>query len=182
MLGILSSIAQESKDFLKHLNPVMLVFIGLLSLSTLRWAPKYRVSVIFLLFFHHFVLAKLATSSIKVKVHKKPTWLWWKEAIKYKGFYMAGRLFQFYWLKKIAGLCYLNQSPLPAMGTDVNLDRRMWCRSDMELNHVLYLEPLHGCVRESGSDISTSPLAPASEFLKKWLSGKYILVSKWERK
>ena len=28
-----------------------------------------------------------------------------------------------------------------------------------------------------GSDISTSQLAPASEFLKKWLSGKYILVS-----
>ena len=29
---------------------------------------------------------------------------------------------------------------------------------------------------ESGTDISTSPLAPASEFLKKGLSGKYILV------
>ena len=28
----------------------------------------------------------------------------------------------------------------------------------------------------AGFDISTSPLAPASEFLKKGLSGKYILV------
>ena len=28
----------------------------------------------------------------------------------------------------------------------------------------------------AGTDISTSPLAPASEFLKKGLSGKYILV------
>ena len=28
----------------------------------------------------------------------------------------------------------------------------------------------------SGTDISTSPLAPASEFLKKGLSDKYILV------
>ena len=29
----------------------------------------------------------------------------------------------------------------------------------------------------TGFDIRTCPLAPASEFLKKWLSGKYILVS-----
>ena len=28
-----------------------------------------------------------------------------------------------------------------------------------------------------GSDISTCPLAPASAFLKKWPSGKYILIS-----
>ena len=28
----------------------------------------------------------------------------------------------------------------------------------------------------AGTDISTSPLAPASEFLKKGLSGKYTLV------
>ena len=28
----------------------------------------------------------------------------------------------------------------------------------------------------SGTDISTGPLTPASEFLKKGLSGKYILV------
>ena len=28
----------------------------------------------------------------------------------------------------------------------------------------------------AGTDISTSPLAPASEFLKKGLSGKYMLV------
>ena len=27
----------------------------------------------------------------------------------------------------------------------------------------------------AGTDISTSPLAPASEFLKKGLSGKYVL-------
>ena len=37
---------------------------------------------------------------------------------------------------------------------------------------------IHWCrLQTTGSEISTSPLAPASEFLKKWLSGKYILVS-----
>ena len=30
--------------------------------------------------------------------------------------------------------------------------------------------------KAAGADISTSPLAPASDFLKKVLSGKYILV------
>ena len=33
-----------------------------------------------------------------------------------------------------------------------------------------------GDSKMAGTDISTSPLAPASEFLKKGLSGKYILV------
>ena len=31
-------------------------------------------------------------------------------------------------------------------------------------------------VQDPGTNISTSPLAPASDFLKKGLSGKYILV------
>ena len=39
MLGLLSSIAQGCKVFENHLNPVMLVLIGKLSLSTLRWVP-----------------------------------------------------------------------------------------------------------------------------------------------
>ena len=41
------------------------VFIGKLSPSTLKWVPCARVSVIFR-FWHHFVLAKLATSIIRV--------------------------------------------------------------------------------------------------------------------
>ena len=40
----------------------------------------------------------------------------------------------------------------------------------------VFPEDIFFCVRESGTDISTSPLAAASEFLKKGLSGKYVLV------
>ena len=50
-------------------NPVMLVFIRKLSLimSTLRWVPICQSFSHFSGFLHHFVLAKLVTSSIKVK-------------------------------------------------------------------------------------------------------------------
>ena len=44
----------------------MLVFIGKLSLSTLRWVPICQGFRYFHVFFHDFVLAKLATSSIRV--------------------------------------------------------------------------------------------------------------------
>ena len=73
MLRLPSRKAQGCKDFFRKngLNPVMLVLIGKLSLSTLIWVLYARVSVIvsviFQRFLHHFVLAKLATSSIKVK-------------------------------------------------------------------------------------------------------------------
>ena len=43
-----------------------MVLIGLLSLSTLRLAPKCQGFSHFTGFFHHSVLAKLATSSIRV--------------------------------------------------------------------------------------------------------------------
>ena len=52
--------------FENHLNPVVLVLIEKLSLSTLRWVPYARVSVIFHSFLHNFVLSKLASSSIRV--------------------------------------------------------------------------------------------------------------------
>ena len=51
-----------------HLNPVMLVFIGILLLSTLRWVPICQgFSDFFSFFCINFVLAKLVTSSIRVK-------------------------------------------------------------------------------------------------------------------
>ena len=49
-----------------HRNPVMLVFIRKLSLSPLIWVPIYLGSCHFQLFFDHFVLTKLATSSLRV--------------------------------------------------------------------------------------------------------------------
>ena len=50
----------RDERFLKHLNPVMLVFIGKLSSNTLRWVPSCQVSVIFQLFLHHFVFGKIS--------------------------------------------------------------------------------------------------------------------------
>ena len=49
-----------------HLNPVMLVFIGKFLLSTLRGVSMCHGFSHLSDFLHHFVLAKLATSSIKV--------------------------------------------------------------------------------------------------------------------
>ena len=90
MLKILSSKAKGSKDFWKtplpkqrdakifenQFNPVKLVFIGKLSLSTLRWVPMCQGLSIFPGFLHHFVLAKLATSNIRVKL-KCINQKWW---------------------------------------------------------------------------------------------------------
>ena len=59
---------KEAKIFENHLNPVMLVFIGKLSLSTLRWVPICQGFSHFLGLLQHFVLAKLSTSSIRVNV------------------------------------------------------------------------------------------------------------------
>ena len=53
----------------------MLVFIERLSLSTLRWVPMCQSFNHFLGFLHHFVLAKLATSSIRVKAAMLQEWL-----------------------------------------------------------------------------------------------------------
>ena len=55
---------KDSKIFENHLNPVMLVFIGLLSLSTMRVSIIFKVFCINL----YTILAKLATSSIRVKL------------------------------------------------------------------------------------------------------------------
>ena len=64
-------------------NPVMLVFIRLLSVSSLGWVPMCHFSVVF---FHSFVLAKLATNSIRVKMKCECMWnfidgdiLYWSE-------------------------------------------------------------------------------------------------------
>ena len=67
--AILSSETQWHKDFgKKYLNPVLLVFIEKLSLRTVKWVPMCQGFSQFLDFLHHFVLAKLATSSIKAKL------------------------------------------------------------------------------------------------------------------
>ena len=57
---------EDTEIFENHLNPVMLVFIGKLLLSTLRWVPMCHGSDHFSGVLHNFVLVKLATSSIKV--------------------------------------------------------------------------------------------------------------------
>ena len=55
-----------AKIFVNHLNPVMLIFLGSLLMSSLRCVPVCQGFSYFLLgFLHHFVLAKLGTSSEK---------------------------------------------------------------------------------------------------------------------
>ena len=57
---------KDTKVFDNHQNPVMLVFIGKLSLSTLRWVPICQGFDHFSGFLHLFVLTKLVASSIRV--------------------------------------------------------------------------------------------------------------------
>ena len=59
---------KDAKIVENHPNPVLLVFIGYLSLSTLRYEYPYaKGSVIFRFLCIIFVKAELATTSIKVK-------------------------------------------------------------------------------------------------------------------
>ena len=60
---------KDANIFRNHLNHVMLVLIRKPSLSTLRWVPVCQGFSHFLVFLHHFALAKLATSSIGVNAH-----------------------------------------------------------------------------------------------------------------
>ena len=66
-----ATFVQIARIFENHLNPVMLILIGKLSLRTLIWVPICQGSSHFLkVFLHHFLWAKLATSSIMV--------IWWR--------------------------------------------------------------------------------------------------------
>ena len=67
MLGLNFLPKEDAKIFENHLNPVMLVFIGKLSPSTLRWVPISQGFSHFSVFFALFILDKLVTSSIRVK-------------------------------------------------------------------------------------------------------------------
>ena len=62
--GYLCPKHKDANIFESHLNPVMLVFIEKLSLRTLRWVPICQGFNHFTGVLHHFVLTKLATSSI----------------------------------------------------------------------------------------------------------------------
>ena len=73
MLRLLSSKAQGHFWFF-NLNPVMLVLIGYLLLSTLIWVPICQGFNHFWGFLHDFVLHELATSSIGLRVIGMP-WL-----------------------------------------------------------------------------------------------------------
>ena len=69
MLRLLSSKAQERKDFWKpSINPVMLVFVGKLLLSTLRWEIPmcWGFSDFFRFFASFCILTNLATTSTKL--------------------------------------------------------------------------------------------------------------------
>ena len=65
--GYFSPKLNDANIFENHLNPVMLVFIRKLSLSTFKWVPIYQGFGHFSGFLHHFVLVKLVASSIRVK-------------------------------------------------------------------------------------------------------------------
>ena len=69
---------KNAKIFENHLNPVMLVFIWKLSLSTLRWVPICQGFGDFSGFLHHFVLMELVTSSTRVNYCciTTPLWVW----------------------------------------------------------------------------------------------------------
>ena len=73
MLRLLSPKAQGCKDFSKTILTLSCWY----SLDSSRWVlsndyPCARVSVIFQVFLHHFVLAKLATSSIRLNYYRIP--------------------------------------------------------------------------------------------------------------
>ena len=63
--------ARTERFFENHLNHVVLVLIRKVLLSTLRWVPMCQGFGDFSCFLLHFVLAKLATSSIRVKTYLK---------------------------------------------------------------------------------------------------------------
>ena len=73
MLRLLSPKSRWRKKFWKLQKPVMLVFIGKLSPSTFKWVPICQGFGHFTEFLHHFVLAKLATCSIRVKTRPPTT-------------------------------------------------------------------------------------------------------------
>ena len=76
-LPMLSNVRPKQKDakiFKNHQNPVMLVSIGYLLLGTLRWVPICQGFSNFSGLMHHFILAKLATSRIRVNT-KGPTFM-----------------------------------------------------------------------------------------------------------
>ena len=58
---------KNPKIFENHRNPVMSVFIWMLSPSSFVWVPILQGSSIFFRFLPDFVLAKLATSRLRVK-------------------------------------------------------------------------------------------------------------------
>ena len=60
-------------------KPVMLVFIGKLSLSTFRWVPICHGFSHFSAFCHHFMLTKFATTSIRVNDEEEEE----KEEVQY---------------------------------------------------------------------------------------------------
>ena len=75
-LRLLSSKAQGCKDFWKLSKPhAMFVFIRQLSLSTPKWVPMTQGFSHFAGFLLPFVLAKLATSSMRVKLNRKSYFL-----------------------------------------------------------------------------------------------------------
>ena len=57
-----------TKSFFENLNPIMLVFIWKLSMSALRWVPICQGSSLSSGFLHLFVVFKVVTSSIRVKL------------------------------------------------------------------------------------------------------------------
>ena len=82
----------------------MLVFIGKLSLSALRWVAICPCFNNFLGFWHHFVLAKPATTSKRVKVSKVWRCASWRSPVPANGGPSPGWQFFSYCWRRNAGI------------------------------------------------------------------------------
>ena len=110
---------------------------------------------------HHFVLAKLATSSIRVCL----------SMVQHTS--RTASLGTVEYMTKIMPLFTENA---PVYCLLYNCTSHIYINLKREIGLFGDQTNLPG----PGTNISTSPLAPTSEFLKKGLSGKYILIFTWQ--
>ena len=64
----------RKEDFENHLNPVMLVFIGILSLSTIRWVPICHGFSHFSRFFASFCIGQISRQQSKGRPFQSSHW------------------------------------------------------------------------------------------------------------
>ena len=100
----------------------------------------------------------------------------WYDTFKFDKWYIC-KIFEGEYLKG-----FLKAFLFWAFPRSIGLPRQVWMKNLHKfLTFIEICADCSDCLyfyfhRFSGNDISTRPLAPASEFLKIWPSGKYILV------